>query len=63
MFGLQVGTPDAIFAFPGQPVVTCGVLEQTGEAGLIGADTCVQLPAVIGAVCECQLIETGAPSV
>ena len=57
--GLEVGAPDTIFAFTGQPAVACGRLEQAGADGFIAAATCVQLPVVIGDTCVCQPIQTG----
>lgn len=49
---LEVGNPDAIFVFPGQPAVPCGLLQTAGETGLIPLDQCPFLPSLIGD-CEC----------
>jgi hypothetical protein len=49
---LCVGDPDAIFAFPGQPRVPCGVLEEAGFDGLIPLDQC-QLLSTLVDICKC----------
>jgi hypothetical protein len=58
--GLEVGSPDSLFMFPGQPAVQCGLLQDAGEAGGITPDQCSFLPGLIGEVCECQLISPGS---
>lgn len=50
----QVGKPDAIFAFPQQPAVSCHVLEDAGRAGLIPTPQCSYLPQLIVDDCGCQ---------
>jgi hypothetical protein len=50
--GLCVGNSEAIFAFPGQPVVPCGLLEQAGYTGAIPLDQCGFLAPLI-LDCEC----------
>jgi hypothetical protein len=50
--GLAVTNPDAIFAFPGQPEVPCGLLEQAGQTGAVPLDQCGFLAPLI-TVCEC----------
>jgi len=54
--GQQVGRLDGIFAFPGQPTVPCGVLEQAGEDGEI--NQCSFLPGLIPQYgdCDCRPI-------
>jgi len=60
--GKKVTKPDATFEFPGQPTVTCGVLESAGEVGQIPLSQCPFLPPLIP-MCECQPIgATVAPS-
>lgn len=60
---MQVGLPDAIFAFPGQPVVPCGLLEIAGQTGQIPLDQCGFLPGIVMADCGCQPLPppTSAP--
>mmetsp|Transcript_17398 Transcript_17398/g.26409 ORF Transcript_17398/g.26409 Transcript_17398/m.26409 type:complete len:704 (+) Transcript_17398:256-2367(+) len=62
----QVGKPDAIFAFPQQPAVSCQILEDAGKAGLIPSDQCSYLPELIVSDCGCQKTnpnsETSSPS-
>ena len=55
--GQEVGAPDTIFAFSGQPGVRCDVLEQSGETGLIPANQCGWLPKLIADTCRCQPTE------
>lgn len=52
--GKQVGDPDAIFAFPNFPEVTCGMLENIGAIGELGEFECGVLPGLIE-VCNCKL--------
>mmetsp|Transcript_19748 Transcript_19748/g.32750 ORF Transcript_19748/g.32750 Transcript_19748/m.32750 type:complete len:299 (-) Transcript_19748:308-1204(-) len=58
----QVGNPDAIFSFPNQPSVPCGLLQQAGDQGTIPLDQCIFLPPLIS-VCECEPVPppTDAP--
>jgi hypothetical protein len=58
--GLRVGNPNAIFAFPGNPPISCGLLEEAGFQGQISLDVCGWLPVVIGN-CECQSGPPQAP--
>mmetsp|Transcript_39401 Transcript_39401/g.44898 ORF Transcript_39401/g.44898 Transcript_39401/m.44898 type:complete len:388 (-) Transcript_39401:236-1399(-) len=51
---LKVTNPEAIFEFPGQPAVPCGVLEAAGEGGLIPQVECDALPALITNTCACS---------
>jgi hypothetical protein len=50
--GRCIGKPDAIFAFPGQPAVSCGDLQTAGEAGLVPLNQCPSLPLFLSD-CEC----------
>jgi hypothetical protein len=52
--GLMVTNPDAIFAFPGQPAVTCRNLELAGESGQIPLSDCGFLPTLIEGDCQCM---------
>jgi hypothetical protein len=58
--GLEVGSPDAVFTFPGQPAVQCGLLQDAGEGGQITPDQCSFLPGLIDEACACQAIAPGA---
>jgi len=49
-----VSNSDAIFAFPGQPTVPCGLLETSGLNGLIPLDQCPFLPTLISDTCGCK---------
>mmetsp|Transcript_5040 Transcript_5040/g.7284 ORF Transcript_5040/g.7284 Transcript_5040/m.7284 type:complete len:393 (-) Transcript_5040:182-1360(-) len=51
--GKCIGKPDEIFAFPGQPVVSCGELQVAGLDKLIPLKECSLLPTLIDA-CECR---------
>jgi len=55
----SVGNPSAIFVFPGQPSVPCGVLETAGLSGLIPTNQCVILAPLLGS-CECDSCATKA---
>jgi hypothetical protein len=61
--GLCVGNSEAIFVFPGQPEVACGLLEEAGYTGAVPLDQCGFLSALIG-VCECGTVPTsgGGPT-
>jgi len=52
--GKSVTKPDAIFAFPGQPVVACGKLEEAGRDGTVPLNQCGFLPALIEDNCGCM---------
>lgn len=58
--GQRIGTPEAVFAFPGQPSVPCGSLQDAGAAGLISLSQCPFFPSLIG-VCECEPIAPVSP--
>jgi len=60
--GKEVGNTDTIFSFPGQPAVTCGILEDDGKQGLIPKNECTVLPNLIGILCECQSTLVMAPN-
>lgn len=49
-----VTKPDEIFAYPGQPEVSCYTLETAGRQGMIPSDDCAQLPSLVRNVCACQ---------
>jgi len=51
--GKCVGKPSAIFAFPEQPPVDCGTLQQVGLDGIIPLDQCALLPNFIQ-ICGCR---------
>jgi len=51
--GNVVSSPNAVFAFPGQPAVSCDVLQQAGLDGAIPLDQCMFLPGLITA-CDCE---------
>jgi hypothetical protein len=51
--GSCITRPDPIIALPGQPEVTCGVLQDTGFSGQIPLAFCPIIPQLIG-VCECR---------
>jgi len=51
---LEVTNPEAIFEFPGQPAVPCGILEAAGEGGLIPTANCNILPNMISDICACK---------
>lgn len=48
--------PEAIFVFPGQSEVTCGVFPNAGLTGQISLDQCSFLPALVGDS-ECMIGE------
>jgi len=50
--GKGVNNSDAIFVFPGQPSVPCGLLQVAGETGQIPIAQCAFLPPLIS-MCEC----------
>jgi len=54
--GKCVTSPDAVFLFPGQPSVPCGILQSAGLTGRIPLEQCEFLPALIG-VCNCGVKE------
>jgi len=57
--GKQVSAPDAVFSFPQQPPVPCGVLESAGANGIIPEKQCPFLPALLT---MCQCVPTTAPA-
>mmetsp|Transcript_12476 Transcript_12476/g.13882 ORF Transcript_12476/g.13882 Transcript_12476/m.13882 type:complete len:250 (+) Transcript_12476:106-855(+) len=57
--GKKISIPDAVFAFPGQPVVQCGPLESAGVTGGIPLSQCVFLPPLVNDICGC--IDESAP--
>jgi len=59
--GKEVTAPDAIFAFPGQPLVPCNNLQSAGAAGQIELASCAFLPGLIG-ICECADIVVPTPA-
>eukprot|EP00548_Thalassiothrix_antarctica_P001183 CAMPEP_0194139104 /NCGR_PEP_ID=MMETSP0152-20130528/8843_1 /TAXON_ID=1049557 /ORGANISM="Thalassiothrix antarctica, Strain L6-D1" /LENGTH=797 /DNA_ID=CAMNT_0038836853 /DNA_START=119 /DNA_END=2513 /DNA_ORIENTATION=+ len=59
--GKEVGNPDAVFEFPGQPAVSCFILQQAGEQGLIPLGQCVFLPTLLE-VCDCQNTKEPTPA-
>jgi outer membrane biosynthesis protein TonB len=56
--GRCVGNSEAIFVFPGQPEVACGLLEEAGYTGAVPLDQCGFLAGLIG-VCECGTVSSG----
>jgi len=59
--GKKVTNAVAVFTFPGQPSVPCGLLESAGQAGSIPLDQCSFLPALQQMdACECVTDEGGA---
>lgn len=57
--GNKVGSPNSLFEFPGQPVVTCEILEQAGQDGLIPLAACSILPGLLSS-CDCQPTDDSA---
>jgi len=51
--GKFASSPNRIFAFPGQPAVSCGLLETSGLDGIIPLDQCGFLPAFVLPDCDC----------
>jgi len=45
---------DAVFTFPGEPSVACGVLEKAGIDGFVPLDQCGFLPSLVKDKCKCQ---------
>jgi hypothetical protein len=54
--GKQVGKPDELFAFPNQPAVPCGALEQNGLDGRIPNTQCGFIPSFIETACGCESV-------
>jgi len=50
---LYVSDADGIFEFPGQPAVSCGLLEMAGETGSVPLSECAFLPALVTTPCGC----------
>merc|ERR1719204_3018579 len=62
--GKVVTNPEAIFSFPHQPAVPCGVLEKAGKDGKIHTKHCSILSSLIQEVCECDVNSSSpAPSI
>lgn len=59
--GMAVTIPNAIFEFPGQPLVTCDQLQDAGATGLIPLDQCPFLPGFINELCGCDVAMTDPP--
>ena len=59
--GNQVTNADAIFTFPGQPIVPCSGLEEAGYQGMIPLTVC---PFISGMIpqCDCQPIPAPIPA-
>jgi len=57
--GKFVLSQEAIFAFPGQPVVPCGLLETLGLEGTIPLNQCGFLPSLIEEICRCTDCSSG----
>jgi len=51
---MTITKPNTVFAYPGQPVVTCKQLEDAGETGIIPLTECGILPRLIKDTCGCQ---------
>ena len=51
---MVVGDTSAQISFPGQPTISCGILELTGTMGLIPQETCLGLPSMLMATCRCH---------
>jgi len=51
--GKFASSPNRIFSFPGQPAVSCGLLESSGLDGIIPLDQCGFLPAFVLPDCDC----------
>jgi len=63
--GFQVGNPSGSITIPGQPAVTCGLLENGFESVPIEEEVCDNLGLVVDlSVCECEPSEdnTSSPS-
>jgi len=58
----EVTNEDAIFSFPGQPLISCAYLQDDGETGNISAGRCAILPTLITPLCGCQPIAPTPPS-
>jgi hypothetical protein len=51
--GMKVNKPEGVFNYPGQGPTQCNALEYAGFRGLIPADSCPLLPALIAYDCDC----------
>ena len=60
--GLCATNPDAVFAYPGQPVVPCGVLEMAGLEGRVPLSQCGLLPPLVDSTCGCNAYIPGSLS-
>jgi len=52
--GMCIMDEDAVFSFPDQPSVSCGILEKAGINGNIPLDMCMLLPALVNENCVCH---------
>eukprot|EP00548_Thalassiothrix_antarctica_P006610 CAMPEP_0194131662 /NCGR_PEP_ID=MMETSP0152-20130528/2387_1 /TAXON_ID=1049557 /ORGANISM="Thalassiothrix antarctica, Strain L6-D1" /LENGTH=547 /DNA_ID=CAMNT_0038826519 /DNA_START=25 /DNA_END=1668 /DNA_ORIENTATION=- len=52
--GMCITDEDAIFSFPGQPSVPCGILEKAGINGTIPLTQCKFLPPLVQEKCVCH---------
>eukprot|EP00548_Thalassiothrix_antarctica_P012464 CAMPEP_0194159258 /NCGR_PEP_ID=MMETSP0152-20130528/77725_1 /TAXON_ID=1049557 /ORGANISM="Thalassiothrix antarctica, Strain L6-D1" /LENGTH=583 /DNA_ID=CAMNT_0038868801 /DNA_START=483 /DNA_END=2234 /DNA_ORIENTATION=+ len=53
--GKCVGAPDNIFEFPGQPIISCGILESVGLGGSIPLAQCEGITSIEPLkACECR---------
>jgi hypothetical protein len=60
--GFCVGSPDAIFEFPGMSPISCGNLEVAGATGYIPLDQCPFLPTLVAIPCSCQTAINPGPT-
>lgn len=61
--GLCVTDPQGVIASPGQPPVSCAVLEVAGYGGLLDPGQCDALPEVVADACACDSQIPGPPTV
>lgn len=59
--GKQVGAPFNTFVIEGQQVGFCGLLEESGDSGLVPSDLCPSLPMSISDECNCVPVMTLPP--
>eukprot|EP00548_Thalassiothrix_antarctica_P020770 CAMPEP_0194193754 /NCGR_PEP_ID=MMETSP0154-20130528/75210_1 /TAXON_ID=1049557 /ORGANISM="Thalassiothrix antarctica, Strain L6-D1" /LENGTH=733 /DNA_ID=CAMNT_0038918121 /DNA_START=175 /DNA_END=2373 /DNA_ORIENTATION=- len=48
-----VRAPNAVFTYPDQPNIPCGLLQASGYSGLIPLDDCASLPEIVH-MCDCR---------